>query len=187
MKSMLKKFSIAILSSLVLSLPATAEMTSDELFEVLTSFEGEWDFIEGEQRGSCTKGDDADAAIVFKMVGLGTAIQEDLMPGSDYQMVTMYHQEDLNDKEVIGTHYCVKQNQPAFRADLKNSTPEKIIFECDETRSKLCKAKQEYPGSYVDSVVYELEDDGDTLTVHYLNRGQKLNAPGYTRCKFERY
>lgn len=182
---MLKKISIALFLSLVLSGSAYAEMSSNKLFETLTSFEGEWDFIEGEQRGSCTKGEDADAAIEFKMIGKGTAIQEDLMPGSAYQMVTMYHQEDLNDKDVIGTHYCVKKNQPAYRADLKNSTPDKLVFECDESRTKLCKGREPYRGSYVDSIVYEIIDE-DTLTVHYLGRGQKLNEPGYTRCKFNR-
>lgn len=183
---MLKKLFIAMLSSLVLSLSANAAMSSDALFKTLKSFDGEWDFIEGEQRGSCTKGEDADAAIAFKMVGLGTAVQEDLMPGSDYQMVTMYHQEDLNEQEVIGTHYCVKKNQPAYRADLKDSTPNKLIFECDPTRTKLCKSKEPYRGSYVHSVVYEIEEDGDRLTVHYMGRGQKLNDPGYTRCRFSR-
>ncbi len=183
---MFKKLSIAFFSSFILGVYAHAEMSSDNLFDTLKTFEGEWDFIEGEQRGSCTKGDEADAAIVFKLVGLGTAVQEDLMPGSAYQMVTMYHQEDMNEKDVIGTHYCVKKNQPAYRADLKKSTPQMLVFECDETRSKLCKSREPYRGSYVDSIVYEVADEGSALTVHYLGRGQKLDDPGYTRCKFER-
>ena len=183
---MLKKLSIAVLSTLVLSMNAQAEINSADLFEVLESFEGEWEFIEGKQRGSCTKGADADSAIEFKLIGKGTAIQEDLMPGSNYQMVTMYHQEDLNDKAVIGTHYCVKKNQPAYKADLANSTQDKLIFKCDPDRTKLCKSKEPYGGSYVDSIVYELDDSGDNekLTVHYMGRGQKLNDAGYTRCKF---
>lgn len=183
---MLKKLSIAFLSCFVLGVSAHAQMSSDKLFDVLKTFAGEWDFVEGKQQGSCTKGDDADAAIVFKMVGLGTAVQEDLMPGSAYQMVTMYHQEDLNEKDVIGTHYCVKKNQPAFRADLKNSTPDKLVFECDETRSKLCKSREPHRGSYIDSIIYEIAEDGDELTIHYLGRGQKMNDPGYTRCNFSR-
>lgn len=183
---MLKQMLITVLSSLVLVVSANAQMSSSEVFKTLQSFDGEWDFIEGEQRGSCTKGEDADAAIEFKMIGKNTAVQEDLMPGSAYQMVTMYHIEDLNEKDVIGTHYCVKKNQPAYRADLENSTPKKIIFKCDESRSKLCKAKEAYRGSYVDSIVYEILDDGDTLTVHYKGKGQKLNDSGYTRCKFNR-
>ena len=183
--SMLKRLFIALLTSSILLVSAQAEMTSAEVFETLQGFEGEWEFIEGEQRGSCTQGKKADAAIEFKMIGKKTAVQEDLMPGSAYQMVTMYHIEDLNEKDVIGTHYCVKKNQPAYRADLVNSTSEKMIFKCDKSRSKLCTSKEPYGGSYVDSITYELEG-ADTLTVHYMGRGQKLNDPGYTRCKFTR-
>jgi len=177
---------MAYVLSLSLMLSAHAELSSDEVFETLQSFKGEWDFIEGEQRGSCTRGKEAVSAIEFKMIGKNTAVQEDLMPGSAYQMVTMYHLEDLNDKDVIGTHYCVKKNQPAYRADLENSTAEKIIFKCDKTRTKLCTSEEPYGGSYVDSVIYEILDDGDTLTIHYMGRGQELNDPGYTRCKFNR-
>ncbi len=185
---MMKQMFMTVLFTLALTLTANAKMSSTEIFETLKVFEGEWEFIEGEQRGSCTKGADADAAIVYKMIGKSTAVQEDLMPGSAYQMVTMYHLEDLNDKELIGTHYCVKKNQPAYRADLINSTTEKLVFKCDEKRSKLCKGDEPYGGSYVDSIVYEISDsDGsEKLTVHYMGRGQKLNDPGYTRCKFTR-
>jgi len=183
---MLKKISMALLSSLILTLSAHAELSSTEIFETLQTFDGEWDFIEGKQRGSCSKGKNATSAIRFKMIGKATAVQENLMPGSSYQMVTMYHVEDLNEKDVIGTHYCVKKNQPAYRADLENSTDEKLIFKCDKTRTKLCTSEEPYGGSYVDSIVYEIMDDGDTLTVHYMGRGQKLNEPGYTRCKFNR-
>ena len=183
---MLKNILITLLATLTLTISAHAQMSSTEVFETLQSFDGEWDFVPGEQRGSCTKGADGDAAIEFKMIGKNTAVQENLMPGSAYQMVTMYHLEDLNEKDVIGAHYCVKKNQPAYRADLKNSTDEKLIFKCDKTRSKLCEYKEPYGGSYVDSVTYEISDGGDALTVHYMGRGQDLNDPGYTRCKFTR-
>lgn len=183
---MLKKFAKLFVVGLMVTTAAQAAMSAKEMFESLQMFEGEWEFVEGEQRGSCTRGDDALVPIEFKMIGKKTAIQENLMPGSAYQMVTMYHLEDLNDKDLIGTHYCVKKNQPAFRADLKNSTYEKMVFKCDKTRSKLCTADEPYGGSYVDSVIYEVKDDGDSLTIHYMGRGQKLNDPGYTRCKFTR-
>ena len=182
---MLKQLVITVVTSLVLSIGANAKMTSDEMFDTLTSFQGEWEFIQGEQRGSCTHGAQADAAIDFKMIGKDTAVQEDLMPGSAYQMVTMYHIEDLNVKDVIGTHYCVKKNQPAYRADLTNSTSSTLIFKCDDKRTRLCKEREPYRGSYVDSITYEIIDE-DTLTIHYMGRGQKLNEPGYTRCKFTR-
>ena len=116
---MLKKIVISLVIALSFSVNANAEMSAKDIYYTLMSFDGEWKFIKGEQQGSCTRGDDADAAVVYKMIGKETAIQEDLMPGSAYQMVTMYHLEDPKDVELIGTHYCVKKNQPAYRADLK--------------------------------------------------------------------
>lgn len=44
----------------------------------------------------------------------GSAIEEILFPGSDHEMVTMYH---LNGKELILTHYCSLGNQPRLRAE----------------------------------------------------------------------
>lgn len=187
----LTKLCFALTVKLLLITSAHAQMTSEDAFRTLTLLEdtwGKWEFIENQQRGSCTKGKNAISPIQFKLIGKGTAVQEDLMPGSAYHMVTLYHLEDLNENDLIGTHYCVKKNQPSFKADLQNSTPNKLIFKCDENRSRLCKAEGLGPHSYVDSVTYELtEDDGDEiLTIHYMGRGQQLNDPNYTRCKFIR-
>src|SRR5262245_51156677 len=44
----------------------------------------------------------------------GSAVREILFPGSDHEMVTMYHQEG---PDLILTHYCILGNQPRMRAE----------------------------------------------------------------------
>jgi hypothetical protein len=44
----------------------------------------------------------------------GNTIQETLFPGTDHEMVTMYH---LDGEDLILTHYCMLGNQPRMRAD----------------------------------------------------------------------
>jgi hypothetical protein len=50
----------------------------------------------------------------FRVTARGTAVQETLFPGSDHEMVTMYH---LDGEDLILTHYCALGNQPRMRAE----------------------------------------------------------------------
>ena len=71
-------------------------------------------------------------ATSYKLIGFGSTLQEDLLPNTEKQMVTMYHCDDYIDcTEVLATHYCTKMNQPQFKMDLNNTTKEKIIFDCN--------------------------------------------------------
>ncbi len=44
----------------------------------------------------------------------GSVVQETMFPGSDHEMVTMYH---LDGDKLMLTHYCVTGNQPRMVAD----------------------------------------------------------------------
>jgi hypothetical protein len=54
----------------------------------------------------------------------GSAIQETLFPGTDHEMVTMYH---LDGDDLVLTHYCTLGNQPRLRAE-PGSDVNKIVF-----------------------------------------------------------
>jgi hypothetical protein len=54
----------------------------------------------------------------------GSAVQETQFPGSDHEMITMYH---LDGKDLVLTHYCVLGNQPRLRAE-PGEEVNKIIF-----------------------------------------------------------
>lgn len=58
-------------------------------------------------------------AVLYKTTSAGTVVQEILFPGTDHEMVSMYHIEDGN---LVMTHYCALGNQPKLRAasELKN-------------------------------------------------------------------
>jgi hypothetical protein len=54
----------------------------------------------------------------------GTAVQETIFPGTDHEMVTMYHQDG---KDLVLTHYCILGNQPQMRAQ-PGTSPNRLVF-----------------------------------------------------------
>ena len=81
---------------------AVAETPAQKTFAVLKTLEGTW---------GMGKGKDA-AKIIYKLTGAGSALIETQMPGTSYEMVSIYHL-DGPDKLVL-THYCAAQNQPTL-------------------------------------------------------------------------
>ncbi|MGD9653758.1 MAG: hypothetical protein AB7U44_01060 [Sulfuricurvum sp.] len=102
--------------------------------------------------------------IAFKLIGGEVTIQEDLLPDTTKQMVTMYHCKDIACTNLKATHYCSKQNQPEFLADLQHSTPKKIIFDCDMS-TELCQSDEDH----VHQIIHEISDDGSHLKSSYLS------------------
>lgn len=102
--------------------------------------------------------------IAFKLIGRETTIQEDLLPNTAKQMVTMYHCKDIACTTLKATHYCVKQNQPEFIANLDASTPERFVFECDMS-TELCRSDEDH----VHRIIHELSSDGRHLKSSYLS------------------
>jgi hypothetical protein len=103
-------------------------------------------------------------AVAYKFIGFGTTLQEDLLPDTKKQMVTMYHCNDVVDcTEVIATHYCTKMNQPRFKMDLKNTTKDKIVFNCN-METTLCKSNDDH----IHKIIMEFSDEGKHLKTSYL-------------------
>src|SRR5262245_32281969 len=50
----------------------------------------------------------------FRVTAGGNTVQETLFPGTDKEMVTMYH---LDGEDLVLTHYCMLGNQPRLRAE----------------------------------------------------------------------
>ena len=50
----------------------------------------------------------------IRVTSAGSAVLETLFPGTDHEMVTLYH---LDGAELILTHYCMMGNQPRMRAE----------------------------------------------------------------------
>jgi hypothetical protein len=60
----------------------------------------------------------------FRVTAAGSAVVETLFPGTDHEMVTIYH---LDGDDLVLTHYCALKNQPRLRAE-RSADPKKIAF-----------------------------------------------------------
>jgi predicted enzyme related to lactoylglutathione lyase len=50
----------------------------------------------------------------FRLAGAGSAVVETMFPGTDHEMVTVYH---LDGDDLLLTHYCAAGNQPRMKAE----------------------------------------------------------------------
>jgi hypothetical protein len=73
--------------------------------ERLKSLAGTW-------RGHVVTPDGPAASVVYSVTAGGSTVQEKLFPGTDHEMVTMYH---LDGNDLVLTHYCAMGNQPRMR------------------------------------------------------------------------
>jgi hypothetical protein len=66
--------------------------------------------------------------VIYKLTGAGSALMETQFPGSDHEMVSVYH---LDGEDLRMTHYCAMGNQPRVKLDRANSKPDELIFVFD--------------------------------------------------------
>ncbi|MHB1558947.1 MAG: hypothetical protein ACYC61_15965 [Isosphaeraceae bacterium] len=60
----------------------------------------------------------------FHVIAGGSAVQETLFPGTEKEMVTMYH---LDGSDLVLTHYCTLGNQPRMKAE-PGDDDRRIVF-----------------------------------------------------------
>lgn len=72
---------------------------------------GTW--VQADEKGNPT----STVVSVFKTTGGGSAIHETIFPGTEHEMVTVYHPEG---KDLVLTHYCAIGNQPKMKLDPKS-------------------------------------------------------------------
>lgn len=172
---MFKKNVLILSSSLLLltSVHASENTTAWELFDWMeSSLKGEWKLSPAEAQIGTESykhkailpmmGTDT-TAMAFKLIGADVTIQEDLLPNTAKQMVSMYHCKEIACTNLKATHYCTKQNQPEFLANLRDSTKNKIIFDCDMS-TELCQSDEDH----VHQIIHEISDDGKHLKSSYL-------------------
>jgi hypothetical protein len=85
-----------------------AGSAASQRFEALKKLAGEW--VEAGKDGKPTE----KVVSSFRVTAAGTALEETVFPGSDEEMITIYH---LDGDDLILTHYCVLGNQPRMRAE----------------------------------------------------------------------
>src|SRR6516162_2128766 len=113
--------------ALVLTVSAvTASVNADDKtgkgasqrFEAIKGLAGDW--VEVDKDGKPT--DKVVSSI--RVTSGGNTVQETLFPGSDHEMVTMYH---LDGEDLVLTHYCMLGNQPRMRAE-PGTDVNRIVF-----------------------------------------------------------
>src|SRR5262245_59948389 len=95
-----------------------APAANAQRFEALKKLAGDWVAL-----GKNEKPTDHVVSSIRVTSG-GTALQETIFPGTDHEMVTLYH---LDGTDLVLTHYCMLGNQPHMRAE-PGKDPKVIIF-----------------------------------------------------------
>lgn len=140
-------------------------------YKTITMLDGDWILSPAnvQQGGATKKGPAAqlvgtnETAISFKVVGKGSALQENLLPNTEKEMVTMYHCNDFkNCSQVQAKHYCAKQNQPELILDTAKSNDNIIVMACD-TSTSLCNSAE----GHVHMIKHELSDENNHLKTTY--------------------
>jgi len=168
----MKLVHIACILCLSLSLSSVwAAGTTLNHYKTLTLLEGDWLLSPAsEQEGGATKKGPAaklvgtdNTAISFKLIGKGSTVQENLLPGTGKEMATMYHCNDFkNCSQVQATHYCAKQNQPELILDTDNTNGSVIYMVCNQDNS-LCNSVE----GHVHMIKHELSQDNKHLKTTY--------------------
>jgi hypothetical protein len=98
--------------------PAAAGVDAKAAFERLKSLEGTWKSSGNPELGESTH--------EFRVSAAGTVVMETMHPGSDHEMINMYH---LDGDDLVMTHYCAGGNQPTMRLDRAGGTLDQLPFE----------------------------------------------------------
>lgn len=97
------------------------EAGSAGAFERFKALSGEWVAAED---GDMTKKGDLVAR--YHLTGSGSAVVEELFPGTPHEMMTVYH---MDGPDLVLTHYCMSGNQPRMRA--KRASAPRVAFVFD--------------------------------------------------------
>jgi len=91
-----------------LALVSGASAAPAKTFDRFKALAGDW--VAAEDTDYAKKGD---LIARYHLTGGGSAVVEDLFPGSPHEMTTVYH---MDGDDVVLTHYCMTGNQPRMRA-----------------------------------------------------------------------
>lgn len=118
---------------------ATAVKTpsaAEQMFNQVKGLEGTWEMAD--DKGA------KQVAVVYRVVAAGSVVCEQMFPGSQHEMVNMYH---LDGNRLLVTHYCASGNQPRMQA-MSQPKHGEIAF-TSESVTNLAEPGGEYMGGLV--------------------------------------
>ncbi len=117
------KVSRIVVAVLALSVLSAAQHHSaikpNPAFDQMKTLAGDWEgmMIEGNMK--------LPARAVISVVSDGSAVMQDLAPGTPHEMITMFHMDGSN---LLATHYCAAHNQPRMKM-VHGNDPKVILFD----------------------------------------------------------
>lgn len=122
---------VALVAGLVLVAASPAQaggVEAQTAFDRLKTLAGSWHGTpEGQGEAAEAEAEDAGEVIhEFRVSAAGTVVMETMNPGTDHEMINMYH---VDGDDLLVTHYCAGGNQPQMRLDREKSTAEKLVFD----------------------------------------------------------
>ena len=191
---MTKRWMLGFAAAALVTTAATAEMKAKEAYDYMTKvLVGEWKMSPADKQIGTTGahlhpavkrllGTDR-TGVAYKVIGRGATLQEDLLPNTMKQMVTMYYCNDFhNCTELQATHYCAKQNHPAFIFNEKESNPHKLVFDCDEENSEVCDSDE----AHIHHIILELSNGNNHLKSSYIAYKNGERATKHSIYHFDR-
>jgi hypothetical protein len=170
MKSSICLFAAGLLISTA-PLSAGNDQAARDQYNWLKQLQGDWVLAPADQQeGKATQhklvapllGTET-VAMRYRIIGKGSTIQENLLPGNEKEMATMYHCNNASCSRVKAKHYCVKQNQPELIAEPSGS-PNMLVLNCDMDTG-LCQSND----NHIHKITKNLSADGNHLKVTYTS------------------
>jgi hypothetical protein len=90
-------------------------------FDRLKTLVGDWE-------GHVTTKDGPAARVEFRLAGNGSALVERLFPGTDHEMLTVFH---MSGSDLVLTHYCAMANQPRMKL-VRGGREGELVFDFAE-------------------------------------------------------
>lgn len=108
---------VASLGSSLLAEDEAKPFTPESGYEALTSMAGKWVNVDNP---------DPKQGVDFRVTAAGSAVWATLFPGSDMEMLSVFHLDGPD--TLVHTHYCALQNQPMMKL-VECDEPNKMRFE----------------------------------------------------------
>ena len=100
--------------------PRATDAAAAPRLEAIKALAGDW--IAAEQASA----PDAPVQSSIRVTAGGSAVLETLFPGTDHEMITVYHTDG---EDLVLTHYCVAGNQPRYKARA-GEAENQLVYEC---------------------------------------------------------
>ena len=144
---------------LAIATPLVADegMSPAGVFEQLKEMDGTWDATAAQVAGEPMPDEEGPlkGQHQFTVSAAGTVVMEVMGPGTDHEMINMYH---MDGEDLVLTHYCAAGNQPTMKLDREMLAAGKTHFAFTGGTNLDPEADQ-----HIHSTMMEWQEDGSLV------------------------